>query len=498
MASRPDRSRFLLPSAAMFATAVLLYFGNSLEPVAALTWIAPVPVLLIAPRVAAWPAAGLAFGAYLLSEANVASYYLNSHDVPLPMGIAILVGTAALFACFVALFRTLFTRGRTLLAVIAAPALWTGALYLFSVTSPIGIMGTLMATQADFPVVLQIASLTGQWGVEYLVLLVPAAIAATAAPDVATAVRLRRAAALAVVCLAVLGFGAVRLAAADSTPAWKVALLVNDHAPWGSDVGNADGQAMLRSYLDQIGALPSDVDLIVFPEGGFAAHDDSLPTLTEALTPIARQRHAGIVVGLMLFTDGKKYNTNFVIPPEGDPVVYRRWNTAAEDSLTPGTALTFLPGDDRIGFESCGDVNFPDPTRAYAAAGARFMAVPASDEDVNGRQHATGGMLRGIENGTSIAWSGQRGTLLVADAHGCVLGEDRTDRTRKFVTVVADVPAGPGATLYTRTGEWFPWLCVVLAAAGLVVARRERETRGSAQHGLPRSPATTVPVTGRE
>jgi apolipoprotein N-acyltransferase len=120
---------------------------------------------------------------------------------------------------------------------------------------------------------------------------------------------------------------------------------------------------------------------------------------------------------------------------------------------------------------ACGDVNFPNPTRDYAAAGARLMAIPASDEDVNGRQHAIAGMLRGVENGMSIAWAGQRGTLLVSDAYGRVLAEDRTDRTRPFVIVTADLPAGPGSTFYTRTGDWFPWLCAILAVAGLIGSR---------------------------
>ncbi|MDT5025490.1 MAG: apolipoprotein N-acyltransferase [Micromonosporaceae bacterium] len=105
--------------------------------------------------------------------------------------------------------------------------------------------------------------------------------------------------------------------------------------------------------------------------------------------------------------------------------------------------------------ETCGDVNFQNLTRSYAAAGATFMAIPASDEDVNGRQHAVAGMLRGIENGLSIAWSGQRGTLMLSDAYGRVLGEDRTDQSRPFVTAIAAVPPGSGATFYTRTGDWF-------------------------------------------
>jgi apolipoprotein N-acyltransferase len=39
--------------------------------------------------------------------------------------------------------------------------------------------------------------------------------------------------------------------------------------------------------------------------------------------------------------------------------------------------------------------------------------------------------------------------------------------------VVADVPVGPGKTLYARFGDWFAWLCGLVALGGLVVGARK-------------------------
>jgi apolipoprotein N-acyltransferase len=490
MASRPDHPtrtpRSLVPLVAMLASAGLFYVGYGLTPVAAVAWLAPIPVLLVAPLVRTRTSAGIALGAYLLGEANVAPYYLHSHDVPLPMGIAIVIGTALLFAGFVTVFRTLLARGKPLIAAVVAPALWTAVLYLSGLASPIGIMGTLMSTQADFPAVLQIASITGQWGLEYLVLVVPTFIAVGIALGANAAGRLRATTALALVGLGVLGFGLVRMSTGHPPASWRVGLLVHDHAPWGSDVGAPEGKSELQSYVDEISALPPDVDMVVLPEGAFAADDASLPTLVDPLSQIAKERGTSIVVGLMLSTGGKRYNTAFVIPPDAAPIMYKRWNNAGADVvLAKGTELALLPGDNQVGMETCGDVNFQNPTRSYASAGATFMAIPASDEDVNGRQHAVAGMLRGIENGLSIAWSGQRGTLMLSDAYGRVLGEDRTDQSRPFVTVIAAIPPGPGATFYTRTGDWFPRLCVAAALAAVIYAFLTRRTRDKEPHPVP-------------
>lgn len=52
MASARDRVLAVAASGALF------YFGTGMSPVPALTWLAPLPVLLLASRVPAWTAAG--------------------------------------------------------------------------------------------------------------------------------------------------------------------------------------------------------------------------------------------------------------------------------------------------------------------------------------------------------------------------------------------------------------------------------------------------------
>jgi apolipoprotein N-acyltransferase len=234
---------------------------------------------------------------------------------------------------------------------------------------------------------------------------------------------------------------------------------------------------MVRAYADQIATLPPEVDLVVLPEGGFSATDDTLSALTEPLAEVARENRVDIVVGLMLFSGGAKYNTAYAISgTEGTaPVTYRKWHNGGEGGVTTGRDLVTLPDDDRIALAVCMDVNFPDPARSYAASGARVLALPASDEMVNGWQHSRAALVVGIQNGLAVAWSGQRGTLMLADGYGRVLAEARTDEKAAFATVVATVPAGPGATPYTRLGDWFGWAVVALLLAALVVVRAKPE-----------------------
>ena len=487
MASKPDHRQWTkrgtgLALLAVLASAALFYFGYSLHPVPALAWIAPVPVLLLATRTSSRVALTASFAAYLLGATSTAGYYLDSHDVPLPMGIVILVGGAAAFMGVVWLYRRMLHKGRVLLGVLAAPALWTSMMFLSGLFSPIGIIGMLMTTQGDLPVVLQFTALLGQWALEYAILMVPLAAATLAAPAIGRGPRVRTGIALGLVLLFVLGYGAVRLSTVEPGEERKVALVVADHAPWGTDMATPEGKALLDGYIAQIEALPDDVDLVVLPEGGFTADDASLPNLVTPLAAVAAERDTDIVVGLMLFTGGKKYNTAYAIPANGEPpAYYKRWNVGGGGGSTAGTELEYIPGEATTGLAICGDLNFADPVRDYAAAGATLMAVPASDEDVNGRQHAFGGVLRGVQNGMAIAWSGQRGTLTLADAYGRIVAEGSTDGSKPFAVVVGEVPEGPGATFYTRTGDWFGWFTIallVLGVAGAFVPGRGGRAKG--------------------
>lgn len=460
-----DRDRIRIP-AALLCSAVLFYFGTGNAPITALTWIAPLPVLLLAPRVGGWTAVGVAFGAYLLGTANVWGFQLRSHDTPMwPVGVMIDVGCALIFTVAVWGFRHQMARGRPLLGMITAPALWTGLFYIVSVANPMGLGGTFANTMGDVPLVLQIAAVTGMWGVEFVVLLVPSAIAALLAPGARA-----KAGILAfsgVVLLVALGGGALRLGESQG-PAQRVAAVATNQRVWAPDLATPAGRDLVDGYVDQIAHLPDGVRTVVLPEQSFGSTSAMPTALTEPMSKVATRRGIDIVVGFAHWAPNAKYNYALIFPARGgEPVVYLKHHDTVSP---PGHELVFPPvAGVRAGVEICLDVNLANPTRDYAAAGAQLLLVPASDEDDNGWQHSRTALLRGVENGQPIVWSDRTGTLMISDGSGRVLADAHTGGPGPFTTVVADLPTGPGATPYTHLGDWFAWLCLVVGLGGLVV-----------------------------
>lgn len=471
------RSRFVRAGAvfgALVGSALLWFFGTGFTPVAALTWLAPLPVLLLAARVRARTAVPVAFLAQLIGTTNSWGFYAHSHDVPLPMGLLISIGFASIFALAVWLFRVLVLRGLPMFAAFAAPAMWVGALYLVSL-NPYGIVGTLATTQAGSPMLLQTASVTGAWGIDFLVLFAASAMAAVCAPGVVW----KRMAFVATVAVLVfglaLGFGALRLSGPQG-PKERIALIAHNHAGWGVEVASPEGRRLIGAYTDEIATLPSGVRTVVLPEGTFGADDRHRSALIEPLARAAREKGVTIVVGLA----HKKptYQLAVVVPPNGAPRDYRKQH---DDVGAPGHELVSVPGS-RQGVAICADLDHPDPSGQYAEAGVRLLTVPASDEGENGWQHSRNGLLRGVENGFGIAWSGRASNLVLADGYGRTSLDRPTGGADRFSTVVGEVSTGPGATPYTALGDWFAWLCLATSGAAVltVAARRfgtQRRTR---------------------
>lgn len=454
---------FALGSAALF------YFGTGFAPMAVLTWLAPLPVLFMAPRVPSAAAAVMAFFGYFLGTINEWGFFTHSHDEPVKVGLTISAGGALVFALVVLLFRGLILRGRPVLATIAAPALWTGALSLIALYNPTGVMGTLATTQTQLPILTQTASVTGFLGVEFLVLFVPSVLAALAAPaEVRPAARVRTLVLTAVLAGLVLGGGALRLALArPSGPAEHVALITATNPAWAPDLATPAGSALLDGYAAAIAAVPAGTQLVVLPEGSFTANGASLSTLVDKLSPIAASRDLTIVVGIMETSGSIRNNLALSILPNGNTVNYLKWH---DQVATKGHQLVYpqLAGA-KLGVEICADVDFTNPSRGYSEGGAQLLGIPACDEGADGLEHARTAQLRGVENGVGIAWSDRNGTMLAADGFGNVVAKtDSSTAPGRFVTLDAAIPPNPGTTLYTRFGDWFGWFSLGLAFLGLI------------------------------
>ncbi|MFI7229769.1 nitrilase-related carbon-nitrogen hydrolase [Nonomuraea angiospora] len=461
------RSRRWWPIAAAVLSATLFWFGTGLRPVPWCTWIAPIPILVLAPRCSARAVLATASVAWLAGQTPMWGYFLNTVQIPPVMVVLLLLGSALLFGLVLIAYRGLTLRGHPLMAVGVVPAAWVVIEYALSLVTPNGAWWSLAYTQADVLPVIQLASATGSWGVTFLLMGAPAAAAALLTPGAAG--RVRVAVAAAVVAAVAAGYGFWQLRPVDAGTAGKVALLATDRSIDPVAVTDPEGRALLAGYLSRIPALAErGADVVVLPEKAFRADEADLPLLAGPLSRLASGHRLDIILGLVLTRDGREYNAAIDFPSDGGrPVEYvkRHLVPGLESEFEAGTGQAFVPGSGgRWAIAICFDLDFPDLVRGYRRGGATALFVPAWDFGDDAWLHSRMAITRGIENGLTVTRASRQGALTVSDPNGRLLAEARTTGA-SFVSVVADLPDRAVSTPYTRFGDWFAWACALLLAA---------------------------------
>jgi len=446
----------------------MFYFGNGLEPWWPLMWFAPLPVLVFALRSKWWAAAMTAVAVMMLGNLNMWSYFTKTLGMPGAAWVGIFLAAGVVFAAGVLLFRVLVLRGAVWSGLLALPAVWVTSEYVRNVTSPHGSAGSLAYSQLKFLPFLQLASITGPWGMSFVLLLFPAAIAIGLHLRQTSAKQALQVAGAGVgVVAAVLVFGAVRLALPQTqTQMVKVGLITSDEKANATvtDPG-ADTGRLFRDYAREAERLATDgAQAIVMPEKLGVTLEGRAAVTDAMLQSVAAQTGATIVAGVVHVDAPVKYNEARIYVSGSIVQRYDKEHMLPpfESNLKPGTTLTVLPRrQQKWGVAICKDMDFASPARLYGEAGVGLMLVPGWDFGVDGSWHGHIAVMRGVEDGFSIARAAKNGFLTVSDNRGRIVAEVSSS-SAPFATLLVDVPAAHSWTVYQLQGDWFAWFVIAL------------------------------------
>lgn len=452
-------SNVKLAVAAAALSGAAWWFGTGLAPLGWLAWLAPLPVLLAAPRLRAHAAFLAALVAGTCTGLNLWHYLQDVIRLPLFVAVQVAAVSGLTFALAVMLHRGLLLRRRPLAATLAYPALMVAAEYLGSLLSPHGTFGSLAYSQLDLLPVIQLASATGNWGVSFVVSLLPAAAASLlASADMPWRRRTVAGAGSLAAIAGVLAFGVARL---QDAPGETVRIgLVSLQGPVRPAQASEEGMAMLRRYLAAIDVLAArGARIVVLPETALALDGATSGDLAGR----AARHNMTVIAGIALRdADGKQRNAALAFHPgAAQPAAYAKHHLIPgfEDQYKAGSDYTMLPGA-ATGLAVCKDMDFHDTARAYAARGAKLLLVPAWDFGLDGWLHSRMAVLRGVEGGFAIARVARHGSLTLSDSRGRIVAEATDEKGDALL--VGDLPLYQSRTLYGRWGDWFAWSDLVL------------------------------------
>ncbi len=466
MASKHDYSALRIWFAATALSALCWWFGGGIYPHWWLTWLAPLPVLWLAPRVRARSAALSAFVAYTAGSLSAWTYLHTYIGLPWLYDVYAMSVSGIMLMLCVLLYRRLLLRGHTLAAALALPTMWVALEYVTNLLSPHGTLTNLSYTQMDALAVIQIAAITGIWGIGFLLLLVPTAIALQATSQASRRSRVTVAVLTAILLAGTVAYGGWRLQA-PATGTMRIGL-VSLQKPTQAALSEPQGQVLEASYMEAFGRLANDgAHIVLAPEGTFATADTTIP----AFSQMSKQRDLIVGSGVDFHGDAQgRRNMLMVFQPGATSVAtYNKHHLLpGMDPFVPGDNYTMLQGDPRIGLAICKDMDFHDIGDAYAARHAQLLLVPASDFTVDGWFHSRIAIMRGVESGFAVARAAHAGRLTLSDDRGRVVAEASSEAGD--AELVGDLPLRETHTFYAQWGDWFAWLDLIALTAWLVLA----------------------------
>jgi apolipoprotein N-acyltransferase len=373
----------------------------------------------------------------------------------------------------------------------------------------------LGASQYRMLPLIQIASVTGIYGVSFLVVwfslsLLSAGLLVIRRPTMRS-VWLGEILVPTLVIAAFfnLGFRQIRHAAPQSERSLNVCLVqpsIPQKLIWDSSKDEERFQDLLKLSRQ---ALTNKTDLLIWPEA-------SVPKLLrydretyEAITGLAREHHVWMIIGAddaeprpnaSKSQEADFYNSSFLVSPQGElmasyrkrnlvvfgeyiPLVrwfpFLKWFTPVEQGYSAGTRnVPFELADLQVRASTliCFEDLFPHLARHSVNKETDFLVNLTNNgwfgESAAQWQHATSALFRAVENGLPLVRCANNGLTCWVDSCGRLreVLRDRAGSVYDPGFMSMNIPLrdrGGPETFYNAHGDWFGWSCVGIAGLRL-------------------------------
>jgi apolipoprotein N-acyltransferase len=360
---------------------------------------------------------------------------------------------------------------------LLAGAAWAGAELARArllAGDPFGLFGY---SQVPVAHMVQIADVTGVYGISFVLAAVNVALAelwlALGWHRGATRAAVAGVALSAAVVVVVAGYGAVRLhAPADFQPArppTRVAIAQGNldvGAQWSSDFYGLNLDSYLRLTLEALGR--GQPALVFWPESAMTFFLEDEPRYQSAIGHVLASRHIQLVAGGPRRADSSRpvyTNTAFLIAPGGNilaaydkqrllpfaenfpfgGVDLLRRKFARVREFTPGGAATLLPTvAGAAGVVICNEVMFGETVADRVRAGATYIVNLANDSWLGDPQYAAQvfdmARLRAVEQRRYLVRASTSGPSAIVDPFGHVLASTPPESR---ATIGGIIQAGP-------------------------------------------------------
>ncbi len=425
------------------------------------------------------------------------------------LGMILLILYLAVYFALFAIGYYYFQKSSLTIQLFLLPAIWVCLEFLKGhVFTGFGWASLGQAQYRLLPLV-QMADVTGMFGVSYLVVIVNVFFKQLAdgcfiKKRITFQPVLLQAKILTAIFVIVLGYGFYRLQEKTSEVRMTAAVIqvnVAQEMKWEPDAW----PSIMKKYLmlTRQAALEKP-DLIIWPESAFPGFIWESPELFEALKEFVAKMQIPLLLGVVMQVDETYYNSALLISKEGEVVaqhnkihlvpfgeyipfrkVFPFLSTIVPiGDFTPGDTYTLFPSFPQYGFAPrqtaysvliCFEDTVPEISREFVKHGANLLINLTNDAWFQDTKapflHMQAAVFRAIENRKTLIRSTNTGVSCAIDRYGRVLKAVQDHHGRKtYVSGFAKTEIGLNRdwTFYTKYGDVFTYLCFggILVAVG--------------------------------
>jgi apolipoprotein N-acyltransferase len=362
-------------------------------------------------------------------------------------------------------------------------------------------------SQAGFDAMVQVASITGVYGISFAVVAVNAALA-----ELLLAVlgrRLDRSVAwslgLAVIPpLAALAFGFASLAGADrgnAASGTRIAVVqgnVSLESRWRSDFygRNLDTYLSLTEQALELGRPKT----VFWPEAAMTFFVAREPAYRSVIARTLASGDAELVAGAPHYEGDDYFNSTFLLSPRGALLArYDKQHLVPFAEFLPlgkidllrrsfGRIREFSPGDSKpplptragpAGIVTCNEAWFPEISGRRVRGGAGYLVNLTNDswfEPNFSAQSFDMVRMRAVEQRRYLVRASTSGPSAIVDPWGRVLARSQP---LEEAVLFGSIRARREPSFYGRSGDLFAGACALAVAAGLLAGRRAARSSGS-------------------
>jgi apolipoprotein N-acyltransferase len=432
-------------------------------------WLGPIFILRFIRTQKVW------FGfilAWLLGYVTLGFTLRDMLPLPLPMYLVSMAISSMIAALPYLTDRLLAHRLKGFASTLVFPLAVTACDFISVITSPMGSVGAFAYALNDNLVFLQLLSITGMWGITFLVSWFPP-IVNWAWEQSFDWSRIRRG----VVVL----YGSIRLRygpLVSGTVRVHGFTAVDMRKNWGQlnrIIAQDDWHAMRQKTAEYqnlyfegtVREARAGAQIILWPEMAvMVAKEDESAFITRAQQISQEENiYLAMAIGTVYQDNSSPWENKLIIVDPTGKIVLEHYKFGGQgfEGFKPGDGVlrTVETPFGTLSGVICFDTDFPETIIQAGRNGTDILLSPSLDYRAIDPMHAYMAVYRAIENGVAVVRQSDNGLSVVTDPYGRVLAAVDHFTASKRVTV-AQVPAKAHVfTIYSLIGDLFGWLTVV-------------------------------------